>query len=161
MHIHPVIVTLKSGSPDLSEDPIAPLPLALLHIEQLWKKRGRRRSWPKDQWAVVRKTIEPLLYARIELEDVHHKKGLLHPGTAIQARSIQLLSCSFENGPLPIISAFAEFQLTFDRSFKDTEELYDWQEQTDWLDWSMCFGFRLQDGGEWDATWEHSGIDST
>lgn len=159
MHSHAVLARLKKGVPDLSEDPAPILPPALIQCEQLWKDRGRRRSWPRNQWAFVRRTVEPLLYARIEPESEHRDKGLLHPESAIQARSVQLLSCSFENGPLPVISAVAEFQLTFDRAFKDTGELYDWQEQTDWLDHALCFGFRLQDGGEWDATYDHAGID--
>ena len=159
MHIHTVIAHLKNGCADLTEDPAPILPPAIFQCERLWKDRGRRISWPKDQWAFVRRAVEPLLYARIEPEPEHRQNGLLHLERAIQARSVQLLSCSFENGPLPIISAVAEFQLTFDRAFKDTGELYDWMEATDWLDWALYFGFRLQDGGEWDATWEHNGID--
>ena len=159
MHIHTVIARLKNGMVDLTEDPTPILPPAIFQCEKLWQDRGRRRSWHKDQWAFVRRAVEPLLYARIEPEAEHYAGGLLHPRGAIQAQVIELTSVSFENGPLPIISAFAQFQLTFDQSFKDTGELYDWMEATDWLDWSLCFGFRLQDGGEWDATWEHQGID--
>lgn len=159
MHHHTVVVSLKQGTPDLSEESTPILPAALIQCEKLWQGRGRRTSWPKDQWAFVRRAIEPLLYARIEPEPEHRENGLLHPERAILAQSIQLLSCSFENGPLPIISAYAEFQLTFDRAFRDTAAFYDWQEQTDWLDYALCFGFRLEDGGEWDATWEHGGID--
>ncbi|SDN70932.1 hypothetical protein SAMN05216360_110212 [Methylobacterium phyllostachyos] len=159
MYVHTVIARLKNGSADLTEDPTPILPPAIFQCEKLWQERGRRRSWSKEQWAYVRSAVEPWLYARIEPEDVHRENGLWHSERAIQARSIQLLSCSFENGPLPIISAYAEFQLTFDRPLRDTGELYDWQEQTDWLDWALCFGFRLQDEGEWDATWEHGGID--
>ena len=44
-------------------------------------------------------------------------------------------------------------------AFGSTAEFYDWQEQTDWLDWAVYFGFRLADGGEWDATYNHAGID--
>lgn len=159
MPIHTVIVRIKDGSPDLTEDPTPILPPALIQCEQLWKDLGRSRSWSQDQWAFVKCTVEPLLYARIEPETEHRQNGLLHPEKAIQARSIQLLSCSFENGPLPTISGYAEFHLTFDRSFKETGELYDWMESTDWLDHALCFGFRLQDGGEWDATCDHGGID--
>ena len=108
---------------------------------------------------MVRNAVEPLLYARIEPEDVHRKNGLLHPERAIQAQSIKLFSCSFENGPLPTISGYAQFQMTFDRVLASTGELYDWMEVTDWLDYALCFGFRLEDGGEWDATLEHGGID--
>ncbi|WCS26544.1 hypothetical protein LOK46_06830 [Methylobacterium sp. NMS14P] len=100
-----------------------------------------------------------MLYATIEPESEHRQNGLLHPEKTIPARSIQLLSCSFENGPLPTISAYAEFHMTFDRTFTDTGQLYDWQEQTDWLDHALCFGFRFRDGGEWDATYDHAGID--
>lgn len=154
-----MMVRLKNGSPDLSEEPTSILPTALIQCEQLWRDRRSRRSWQRDQWAFVRRAIEPLLYARIEPEPEHRENGLLHPERAILARSIQLLSCSFENGPLPIISAYAEFQLTFDRAFRDTAAFYDWQEQTDWLDYALCFGFRFEDGGEWDATYDHAGID--
>lgn len=159
MHAHTIVARIKNGMPDLTEDPTPILPPAIFECEQLWKDRGRRRSWSKDQWAFVRHTVEPLLYVRIEPEDAHRQNGLLHPERAIQAQSVQLLSCSFEKGPLPFISAYAEFQLTFDRSFKDTGQFYDWMEATDWMDWSLRFGFHLQDGGEWDATWEHNGID--
>ncbi len=157
MHLHTVTARLKSGMPDLTEDPTSVLPPAIFLCEQLWQERDKRHSWPKEQWAFVRRAIEPLLYARLKPEPEHRENGLLHPERAIQALSIQMLSCSFENGPLPIISALAEFQLSFDRSFKDTKGLYEWQEQTDWLDWALCFGFRLQDGGEWDATWSTMG----
>lgn len=148
MHVHTVIARLKNGTADVSEDPTRNLPPALVQCERLWKDRGRRRSWPKDQWAFVRRIVEPLLYARIEPEPEHYAGGLLSPKGAIQARSIQLLSCSFEDGPLPTISAQAHFQLAFDRTFRDTTAFYDWQEQTDWLDHALCFGFRLGDGGE-------------
>ncbi len=70
-----------------------------------------------------------MLYARIEPEAEHRQNDLLHPEEAIQARSIRLLSCSFENGPLPTISGYADFQMTFDRAFRDTASFYDWQEQ--------------------------------
>lgn len=154
-----MMARLKNGSPDLSEEPTSNLPTALIQCEQLWKDRGRRRSWPKDQWAFVRGAVEQLLYARIEPEPEHRANGLLHPERAIKAHSIQLLSCSFEDGPLPTISAQAHFQMMFDRAFRDTTAFYDWQEQTDWLDHALCFGFRLEDGGEWDATYDHAGID--
>lgn len=153
------MVRLKNGSPDRSEDPTPILPPALIQCEQLWKDLGRSRSWSQVQWTFVKGVVEQLLYARIEPEPEHRKNGLLHPEKAIQARFIQLLSCSFENGPLPTISAHATFQMSFDRAFADTASFYDWQEQTDWLDYALCFGFRLQDGGEWDATYDHSGID--
>ncbi|MFB0487684.1 hypothetical protein ABIE45_000270 [Methylobacterium sp. OAE515] len=107
----------------------------------------------------MRRAIEPLLYARIEPESEHRENGLLHPERAIHAQAIELSSVSFDNGPLPTISAYAEFQLTFDRVFTDTTQFYDWMEATDWLDWALCLGFRFEDGGEWDATWEHSGVD--
>lgn len=125
----------------------------------MWRDRGSRESWPNNQWRFVRRTIEPLLYARIEPEPEHYDGGLLNPRGIIQAQAIELSSVSFENGPIPVISAYAQFQMTFDRAFADTGEFYDWQEQTDWLDWALCFGFRFDDGGEWDATWEHGGID--
>jgi hypothetical protein len=153
------MVRLKNGTPDLTEDPAPFLPPALLRCEQLWTGRGRRRSWPKDQWQFVRATIEPLLYARIEPEDVHFANGLLNRTRAIEAQAIALSSVSFEDGRLPTISAYAQFEMMFDRAFGSTAEFYDWQEQTDWLDWAVCFGFRLADGGEWDATYDHAGID--
>ncbi|MGE8131363.1 hypothetical protein ACQKQD_30750 [Methylobacterium sp. NPDC080182] len=49
--------------------------------------------------------------------------------------------------------------MRFDRAFADTSSFYDWMESSDGLDHALCFGFRLQDGGEWDATYDHSGID--
>jgi hypothetical protein len=100
-----------------------------------------------------------LLYARIEPEPEHHEGGLLNSKGAIRAQAIELSSVSFENGPIPAISAYARFEMTFDRAFADTGELYDWQEQTDWLDHALRFGFRCEDGSEYDATWEHGGID--
>jgi hypothetical protein len=159
MHLHTVIVRLKNGSPDHSEEPTPILPPALIQCKQLWKDLGRSRSWSQDQWAFVKGVVEQLLYARIEPEPEHYDHGLLNPRGAIRAQSIQLLSCSFADGPLPTISAHATFQMSFDRAFADTASFYDWQEQTDWLGYALCFGFRLQDGGEWDATYDHSGID--
>lgn len=159
MHRHTISVWLKHGSPDLSEDPTSILSSALIQCREMWRDRGSRESWPNNQWRFVRRTIEPLLYARIEPEPEHYDGGLLNPRGIIQAQAIELSSVSFENGPIPVISAYAQFQMTFDRAFADTGEFYDWQEQTDWLDWALCFGFRFDDGGEWDATWEHGGID--
>ncbi|MFC6025889.1 hypothetical protein [Methylobacterium mesophilicum] len=150
---------LKSGMPDFSEDPAPILPPALIQCEKLWQEQGRRRSWSKDHWVFVRATIEPMLYARIEPEPEHYAGGLLNSKGPIHAQAIGLSSVSFENGPIPTISAYAQFQMTFDRPFADTGEFYEWQEQTDWMDWALCFGFRFEDGGEWDATWEHGGID--
>ncbi|MDP4003288.1 hypothetical protein [Methylobacterium sp. NEAU K] len=118
-----------------------------------------RTSWLQDQWAFVRRAIEPLLYAWIEPEPEHYESGLLNSRGAIQAQVIELSSVSFENGPIPIISAYAQFEMTFDRVFASTAEFYEWQDQTDWLDWALCFGFRFEDGGEWEATYDHSGID--
>lgn len=118
-----------------------------------------RGSWPKEQWAFVRRAIEPLLYARIEPEPEHYAGGLLNLRGAIQAEAIEVSSVSFENGPIPTITAYAQFQMMFDRAFADTGAFYEWQKQTDWMDWALCFGFRLEDGGEWDATWEHGGVD--
>ncbi|MGU3546668.1 hypothetical protein [Methylobacterium sp. A52T] len=159
MHLHTVMVRLKNGSPDHSEEPTPILAPALIQCEQLWKDRGRSRSWPQVQWTFVKEVVEQLLYARIEPEPEHYGNGLLNPSGAIRAQSIQLLSCSFVDGPLPTISAHATFQMSFDRAFADTGELYDWMEETDWLDHALRFGFRLQDGGEWDATYDHAGID--
>jgi len=159
MHAHSIIARLKNGSPDLSEDPTSTLSSSLIQCERLWKDRGRRRSWQEDQWAFVRRAIEPLLYAQIKPEPEHYENGLLNPKGPIRAQAIELSSVSFENGPIPVISAYARFEMTFDRALADTAALYDWQEATDWLDWALCFGFRFQDGAEWDATWEHGGID--
>jgi hypothetical protein len=125
----------------------------------MWRDRGRRTSWPRDQWAFVRRAIEPLLYAGIMPESEHYQGGLLNPKGIIQAQAIELSSVSFENGPIPVISAYAQFKMTFDRTFRDTGQFYDWMEQTDWLDWALCFGFRFDDGSEWDATYEHGGIE--
>lgn len=159
MHLHTVTARLKNGMPDLTEDPTSVLPPAIFLCEQLWQKRGMRGSWPKEQWAFVRRAIEPLLYARIEPEPEHYAGGLLNLRGAIQAEAIEVSSVSFENGPIPTITAYAQFQMMFDRAFADTGAFYEWQKQTDWMDWALCFGFRLEDGGEWDATWEHGGVD--
>ncbi|MGH1569848.1 hypothetical protein ACRAWG_03255 [Methylobacterium sp. P31] len=158
MHTHTVVVRLKHGLTDLAEEPVPLLPPALIQCEQLWKDRGRRRSWPQDQCAFVRRTIEPLLYARIDPEPEHYANGLLNPKGPIKAKAIELSSVSFENGPLPVISAYAQFEMTFDREFTDTEHFYDWMELTDWLDWVTAFGWRLEDG-EYDATYDHGGLD--
>lgn len=159
MHVYTVIARLKNGMADLTEDPTPTLPPAVFQCEQLWQNRGRRKSWPKDQWAFVRRTVEPCLYARIEPEPEHYSGGLMNPKGPIHAQAIELFSVSFEKGPLPTITAYARFQMTFDRSFADTSEFYEWQEQTDWMDWGLCFGFGFEDGSEWDATFQHGGID--
>lgn len=153
------MVRLKNGSPDLSEGLEPVLPSALIQCEKLWKDRGRSKSWERDQWRFVRGAIEPLLYARIEPEPEHFENGLLNPRGAIHAQAIEVSCVGFENGPIPTITGYAQFQMTFDRAFADTGQFYEWQEQTDWLDWALCFGFRFEDGGEWDATYEHGGID--
>lgn len=158
MYIYIVMVRLKNGLPELSEEPAPVLPPTLIRCEQMWKDRGGRTSWPKDQWAFVRRAIEPLLYARIEPEPEHYANGLLNPKGAIQAQAIELSSASFENGPLPTISAYARFEMAFDREFADTAAFYDWMEATDWLDWAVAFGWRLEDG-EYDATYDHGGLD--
>lgn len=159
MHTHTVSVRLKNGSADPSDNLGLNLPAAFILCEQLWKDRGNRRSWPKDQWAFVRATVEPLLYATIDPEHEHYDNGLLNPRGTIYSRSVELSSVSFENGPIPVISAYARFQLTFDRWFSDTGEFYDWQEQTDWLDWATNFGWRFEDGSEYDAAYDNSGIE--
>ncbi|MGH1573131.1 hypothetical protein ACRAWG_23755 [Methylobacterium sp. P31] len=159
MHAHTVSVRVKNGSWDPSDDLGLILPAAFIRCEQLWKGRGDRRSWPKDQWAFARDAIEPLLYATIDPEDVHYDNGLLNPRGTIYSRSVELSSVSFENGPIPIISAYARFELTFDREFKDTAAFYDWQEQTDWLDWGTNFGWRFEDGSEYDAAYDNAGIE--
>lgn len=100
-----------------------------------------------------------MLYAAIDPEKEHYEGGLLNPKGIIRAQVIELSSVSFENGPIPVISAYAQFEMTFDRVFADTAAFYDWQEATDWMDWAVALGFRFEDGGEWDATWEHGGID--
>lgn len=159
MHVHIVTVRLKNGSPDLSEGVTPILPSALIKCEGLRQKRSKRGFWPKGEWTFVMRAVAPLLYARIEPEPEHYAGGLLNPRGAIQAEAIELSSVSFENGPIPTITAYAQFQMTFNRAFADTGEFYDWQEQTDFMDWALCFGFRLEDGGEWDATWKHDGVD--
>lgn len=59
MHHYAVMARLKNGLPDLLEDPAPIVPPALIQCEQLWRRRGRRRSWPPDQWAFVRGAIDP------------------------------------------------------------------------------------------------------
>lgn len=159
MHRHTISVRLENGRPDLSDDPALVIPPQLLRCEQLWKDRGKRRSWPKSQWAFVKAAVEPLLYATIDPEDVHYVNGLLHSRDTIRSQAIELLSCSFESGSVPIISAYARFELLFDRLFDDTEQFYEWQERTDWLDWATNFGWQFEDGSEYDAGYHNSGIE--
>lgn len=157
MRRHTVIARLKNGSPEFPLDPTINLPAALTQCERLWKNRGRRRSWPKDQWRFVRKTIEPLLYATIDPEDVHYGNGLLNVRGTIRSQSVELSSVSFESGSLPTISCYALSEMVFDREFRSTAEFFDWQEQTDWLDWATNFGWRFGDGSEYDAACDNGG----
>ncbi|MHB2207557.1 hypothetical protein [Methylobacterium sp. CM6257] len=159
MYRHTVVARLKNGSPELPLDPTISLPAALTQCEQLWKERGGRTSWPREQWSFVRKVIEPLLYATIDPEDVHYAGGLLNARGTIRSQSVELSSVSFKNGPLPTISCYAQFEMTFDREFDDVAGFYDWQEQTDWLDWGTNFGWRLEDGSEYDAAYDNVGIE--
>ena len=92
MQVHTIIARLKNGMPDLTEDPTPILPPAFFQCDRLWKDRGRRKSWPKDQWAFVRRTVEPLLYARIKPQSEHRENGLVHPGKAIPEQAIELIS---------------------------------------------------------------------
>lgn len=107
----------------------------------------------------MRASVEPLLYATIDPEDVHYENGLLNTRGTIRTELIELSSCSFENGPVPIVSAYALFELNFDRRFVDTEQFYDWQEQTDYFDWCTNLGWRFEDGSEYDAGYDNAGIE--
>ncbi|WP_457105587.1 hypothetical protein [Methylobacterium sp. P5_C11] len=107
----------------------------------------------------MRHAIEPLLYARIEPDPGHYAHGLLNPKRQIQANAVELSTVNFEHGPVPIIFGYAGLQLAFDRAFTDAGEDYDRMKAADWLDWPLCFGVRVVDGGEWDAADEHGGID--
>lgn len=113
---------------------------------------------PKDQWAFGRGSIEPLLYATLDPEDVHYDNGLRNPYGTIHARSVELTSLNFENSPIPIVSAIAHFELILDRPMADTEQLYDWMEQSEWLDWCVNFGWRFRNDNEFDAAETHDGI---
>lgn len=66
---------------------------------------------------------------------------------------------SFESGPIPIVSAYARFVLSFDRRFRDNAEFYGWQEATDWLDCGINFGWRFPSDYEVDAAETHDGIE--
>ncbi len=160
IHRHTVLAHLKNGSCEIgtTDDPTIVIPQAFHDCRALWDRRGKVRSWPQDQWAFVTASIEPLLYATIDPEDAHYDNGLLNPRGTIQAPSVQLSSLSFETGPIPIISATAQFELLLDRGLTDTEQLYDWQEQTDWLDWCVNFGWRFPNGDGFDAAETHDGI---
>lgn len=159
MYRHSISVRIKNGCPDLSDDPEVQIPPVLFQCEQLWEGRGRRKSWSKDQWAFVRASVEPLLYATIDPEDVHYENGLLNTRGTIRTELIELSSCSFENGPVPIVSAYARFELSFDRQFADTEQFYAWQEKTDWLDWATNLGWQFEVGSEYDAGYDNTGIE--
>lgn len=160
IHRHTVLAHLKNGSSETipTADPTIVIPPAFHDCRALWDRRGKVRSWPQDQWAIVRVSIEPLLYATIDPEDAHYDNGLLNPRETIQAQSVQLSSVSFENGPIPIVSAIACFELILNQELTDTEQLYDWQEETDWLDWCVNFGWRFPNGSEYDAAETHDGI---
>jgi hypothetical protein len=108
----------------------------------------------------VKTTVGPLLYATTDPEDEYYENGLLNPRGTIRSQSVKLSSVSFENGPIPTVSAYAQFQMTFDRAFTDTAHFYDWMEATGWLDWAVCFGWLFEDRREWGATYDHAGIDS-
>lgn len=161
MPSHTILARLKNGSCEttLSDDPTIIIPQAFNDCRGLWERRGKRQSWPQDQWTFVSASIEPFLYATIEPEDVHYKNGLLNPRGTIHAQSVELTSVSFENGPIPIVSASALFLFSFDRRFRDNAAFYDWQEQTDWLDWGTNFGWRFPSGDECDAAQTHDGIE--
>ena len=159
MFPHLVAARLKNGSPELSLDPTINLPPDLIRCKQLWDRRGKRGSWPRDQWAFVRATVEPLLYATLDPDPVHYDNGLMAPRGTIRSSAVGLSSVSFEHGPVPVISACARFELTFDRVFTSTAALYDWMEGTDWLDWGTNFGWRLPDGSEYDAAQHNDGLE--
>ncbi|WP_449411629.1 hypothetical protein [Methylobacterium komagatae] len=142
-----------------TNDPTIVIPQAFLDCRSLWDRRGRKRSWPKDQWTFVRASIEPFLYATIDPEDVHYENGLLNRRGTIHAQSVELKSVSFKNGPIPIISSVASFTLFFDRQLAHNEAFYNWMEATDWLDWGVNFGWRFGDGNEFDAAETHDGIE--
>jgi hypothetical protein len=75
MHTHTVWVWLKHGSPDFTEGCPTILPPALIQCREMWRDRGGRTSWRKDEWAFVRRSIEPLLYAAIDPENEHYEGG--------------------------------------------------------------------------------------
>lgn len=160
IHCHTVLAYLKNGCSEIetTDDPTTIIPQALLDCRALWDRRGRVRSWPRDQWQSVKASIEPSLYATIDPEQSHYDNGLLNPRGTIHARSLELTSLSFENGPIPIVSAIAHFELILDRPIGDTEQLYDWMGKSEWLDWCVNFGWRFQNDNEFDAGETHDGI---
>jgi hypothetical protein len=108
----------------------------------------------------MRAAVEPLLCATIDLEPEYCESRLLNPAGTIQAQAIELSAVRFENGSIPTISDHAQFQTTFDWVFEDAAAIYDRQERTDRMDWALRFGFCSEDGGEWDAAGDHTGMDS-
>lgn len=160
LHRHTVLAHLRNGSCEIgtTDDPTIVFPQAFHDCRALWERRAKASSWPEDQWAFVRASIEPWLYAALAPEDAHYDNGLLNPRGTIHAQSVELTSVSFENGPIPIVSAIGCFELILDRELTDTEQLYDWMERTDWLDWFVNFGWRFPGGGELDAAETHDGI---
>lgn len=161
MHRHTILAHLKNGSCEttLIDDPTIIVPQVFNDCRELWDRRGKRQSWPKDQWAFVRASVQSFLYATIDPEDVHYDNGLMNPRGTIRAQSVELTSVSFEKGPIPIISAYAQFMFSFDRRFRDNAEFYDWMKATDWLDWATNYGWRFTDRNEFDAAETHDGIE--
>lgn len=151
MPVYTLSARLKYGSFDHNAESDIIVPQAMIDCKALWDKRGKRRSWPKDQWKFVRATLEPMLYGSIDPEDVHYNGGLINTRGTIYSKSVELLSVSFENGPVPDISAYAYFDLQFRQQFADEDAFGDWMENTDSLEWATNFGWRFPSGDEYNA----------
>ena len=150
---------LKNGWFDHTIEPDSIIPQAMIDCKALWDKRGRRRSWPKDQWAFVRAAIQPMLHGTIDPEDEHYDGGLLNPRGTIHSQSVELTSVSFVKGSIPTVSVYAYFELSFDKQFKDSWEFSDWQEATDRMEWCTNFGWLFPCGNGYDAGEENAGIE--
>lgn len=142
---------LKNGWFDHTAEPGIIIPQDMIDCRAMWDGRGKSRSWPKDQWASLRSAIEPMLHGTIDPENEHYDGGLLNPRGTIHSQSVELTSISFEKGPIPIVSAYAYFELSFDKQFDESWDFSDWMESTDWMEWCTNFGWLFPCGNGYDA----------
>ena len=159
MPIYTLSARLKYGWFDHTAEPDIIIPQAMIDCRVMWEGREKRWSWPKDQWSLVRSTIEPMLHGTIDPEEEHYAGGLTNPVGTIHSQSVELTSVSFEKGPIPIVSAYAYFELSFDKQFRDGWEFSDWMEATDRMEWCTNFGWLFPCGNGYDAGEENAGIE--
>ena len=151
MPVYTLSARLKYGSFDHKAEPDIIVPQAMIDCRVMWEGIRRRRAWPKDQWKFVRAVLEPMLYGSIDPEDVHYENGLTNPRGTIYSKYVELLSVSFENGPVPNIGAYAHFDLHFEQTFADREKFVDWTENTEWLEHATNFGWKFPCGNGYNA----------